>query len=81
MGPTSGRRPGDVTIPLWGIGYGLAIDVAVTSPFTQKAIRALDPCENYATKQKHVKYDASFRGVPYALVFETTGAINAEVPA
>src|SRR5689334_8720129 len=32
--PLSGRRPGDVTIPLWAGGKGLAVDVAVTSPFT-----------------------------------------------
>src|SRR5688572_8553465 len=81
LGPTSGRRPGDVTFPLWSRGKGLAIDVAVTSPFTQKAIRAENPCEDYAARQKHAKYDQSFRGKPYtfsALVFETTGAINVE---
>src|SRR5688572_16410661 len=73
LGPTSGRRPGDVTFPLWSRGKGLAIDVAVTSPFTQKAIRAENPCEDYAAHQKHAKYDQSFRGKPYtfsALVFE-----------
>ena len=34
LGPTdsSKRRPGDVTIPLWSGGKGLAIDVAVTCP-------------------------------------------------
>src|SRR6185437_957731 len=26
LGPTSGRRPGDVTIPVWSEGKGLAID-------------------------------------------------------
>ena len=31
LGPTSGRRPGDVTIPNWEHGNGLAIDVAVRS--------------------------------------------------
>jgi len=33
LGPVDGRRPGDVTIPLWRANNGLAIDVAVTSPF------------------------------------------------
>jgi len=81
LGPTSGRRPGDVTIPLWARGKGLAVDVAVTSPFTQKAIRSASPCEDYSARQKHAKYDKSFQGKPYtfsALVFETTGAINDE---
>ena len=27
-----GRRPGDVTIPLWCEGKGLCVDVAVVSP-------------------------------------------------
>ena len=81
LGPTSGRRPGDVTIPLWSQGKGLAIDVAVTSPFNRKAVRSSSPCEDYAAQQKHGKYDASFRGKNYlfaAVVFETTGAINEE---
>ena len=34
LGPTSGRRPGDVSIPIWSAGKGLAIDVAVTSVLT-----------------------------------------------
>jgi len=75
------RRPGDVTIPLWSQGKGLAIDVAVTSPFNRKAVRSSSPCEDYAAQQKHGKYDASFRGKNYlfaAVVFETTGAINEE---
>ena len=29
LGPTTDRRPGDVTIPIWDDGKGLAIDVAV----------------------------------------------------
>ena len=32
LGSTPGRRPGDVTIPLWTEGKGLALDIAVTSP-------------------------------------------------
>jgi hypothetical protein len=34
LGPTTGRRPGDVTIPNWN-GGGLAIDVAITNPLTR----------------------------------------------
>ena len=50
----------------------MAIDVAVTSPFTRKAVRSSSPCEDYAAQQKHAKYDASFRGKNYlfaAVVF------------
>jgi hypothetical protein len=81
LGPTSGRRPGDVTIPIWHDGKGLCVDVAVTSPFTSRGIDLKEPCENYALNEKHKKYDTSFRGQPYdfaAMVFETTGAINSE---
>jgi hypothetical protein len=81
LGPTSGRRPGDVTIPIWTGGKSLAIDVAVTSPFTLGHLRLSSPCEDYADRQKHQKYDDSFRSQPYlfaALVLETTGAINQE---
>ena len=80
LGPTSGRRPGDVTIPVWAHGKGLA-DVAVTSPFTVAHVRLCSPCDDYAEAQKHRKYDAGFVGQDYlfsALVLETTGAINAE---
>jgi hypothetical protein len=81
LGPTSGRRPGDVTIPIWSNGKGLAMDIAVTSPLTSSHVRIVSPCEEYAATQKHKKYDESFRGLPYffsAVVFETTGAINEE---
>jgi hypothetical protein len=81
LGPTVGRRSGDVTIEKWAQGKGLAIDVAVTSPFNKKALMKNSPCEDYAHYSKHGKYDASFRGRPYsfaAVVFETTGAINEE---
>jgi hypothetical protein len=81
LGPTSGRRPGDVTIPIWIPGKALAIDVAVTSPFAASQVRLSSPCDHYAAAQKHKKYDASFEGQPYlfaAVVFETTGAINEE---
>jgi len=81
LGPTSGRRPGDVTIPNWNLGNGLAIDVAVTSPLIKSSVRATNPCEEYATNKKHRKYDTSFEGTDYyfsAMVFETLGAINQE---
>lgn len=70
-----------MTIPLWSAGKALCIDIAVTSPFTQGNVRVESPCETYAEKQKHRKYDAGFVGSEYsfaAMVFETTGAINSE---
>ena len=79
LGPTTGRRPGDVSVPDWKHGMGLAIDVAVTSPLTKGGVRVVSPCEDYAAVQKHRKYDASFEGMNYyfcAMVFETFGAIN-----
>jgi hypothetical protein len=81
LGPTSGRRPGDITVPLWKNGDGLAIDVAVTSPYSVSNLHRESPCEVYAAQQKHAKYDRSFQGTNYvfgALVMETTGAINEE---
>jgi hypothetical protein len=80
LGPTTGRRPGDVAIPDWS-GKPLAIDVAVTSPTTKSSVRLNSPCEHYATNQKHRKYDASFKGTNYsfcAMIFETLGAVNQE---
>jgi hypothetical protein len=80
LGPTSGRRPGDVSIPDWS-GSPLAIDVAVTSPIIKASVRVNSPCEEYAANQKHRKYDASFEGSNYsfcAMVFETFGAVNQE---
>ena len=79
LGPTTGRRPGDVSIPDWKHSMGLAIDVAVTSPLTKGGVRVVSPCEDYAAVQKHKKYDGSFEGTNYyfcAMVFETFGAIN-----
>jgi hypothetical protein len=79
LGPTTGRRPGDVTIPDWKHGNGLAIDVAVTSPLTKTSVRLVDPCENYSERHKHQKYDVSFEGSNYyfcAMVFETLGGVN-----
>jgi hypothetical protein len=79
LGPTTGRRPGDVTIPDWKHGNGLAIDIAVTSPLTKTSLRLVNPCENYSEVQKHRKYDVSFEGSDYyfcAMVFETLGGLN-----
>ena len=81
LGATDGRRPGDVTLPVWSEGSGLAIDVAVTSPLLKGSVRLFKPCEEYAATQKHGKYDKDFEGVHYsfaAMVWETLGAINVE---
>jgi hypothetical protein len=81
LGEISGRRPGDVTIPLWCEGKGLAIDVAVTCPFSSSNMARDNPTEYYAEKLKHRKYDAGFVGVNFdfsALVFESTGGVNRE---
>ena len=79
LGPTTGRRPGDVTIPDWKHCNGLAID-AVTSPLTKTNVHlGDDSCEDYSEQQKHQKYDASFEGSGYyfcAMVFETLGGVN-----
>ena len=80
LGPTSGRRPGDVTIPVWSEGKGLAIDVAITSPLLS-SVKQENPCESYAHNTKHAKYDKGFVGSEYmfcAMVWETLGAINEE---
>jgi hypothetical protein len=79
LGPTTGRRPGDVTIPDWKHRNGLAIDVAVTSPLAKTNLRLVNPCEDYGDRQKHQKYDAGFAGSEYyfcAMVFETLGGVN-----
>jgi len=81
LGPTSGRRPGDVTVMNWAEGKGLAIDVAVTSPLHSHHVRVESPCEEYAAKQKHGKYDLGFEGKDFffcPVVWETLGAVNAE---
>ena len=80
LGPTSGRRPGDVTIPRWSEGQGLAIDIAITSPLSS-SVNEGKPCEPYAANVKHAKYDKSFVGTEYmfcAMVWETLGALNEE---
>ena len=83
LGSAPGRRPGDVPIRNWYEGKGLAIDIAVTSPFSAQHLAAPNqsPCEHYAEQYKHNKYDKDFVGSEYlfsAIVWETTGAVNAE---
>ena len=57
LGDVYGRRPGDVTIPVWRANKGLAIDVAVTSPFGSHNLSCTKPCESYAETKKHARYD------------------------
>ena len=80
LGNVYGRRPGDVTIPVWRANKGLAIDVAVTSPYGYN-LPHKDPCESYAESKKHSYYDEDFKGTAFefaAMVFETTGGVNEE---
>ena len=81
LGNKDGRRPGDVTIPVWRANKGLAIDVAVTSPLASSNLHHKEPCEDYATHHKHSYYDKDFKGTAFefaAMVFETTGGANRE---
>ena len=83
LGPTddSKRRPGDVSIPLWRYGRGLAIDVAVICPVAPSHLHEAVPCDLYAARQKHARYDVGFQGSRFdfaAMVFETSGAVNEE---
>ena len=81
LGSTSGRRPGDVTLPLWTGGSALAVDVAVTSPFSTSGLKSERPADSYADHCKHRKYDKSFVGSNHlfcALVLETTGGVSEE---
>ena len=59
LGESSGRRPGDVSIPLWCEGKALAVDVAVTCPFSSSNLVRDSPAEYYAEHLKHRKYDAA----------------------
>ena len=75
------RRPGDVTLPIWANDKGLAIDVAVTSPFCTAGMRATHPADSYAENQKHRRYDEGFKKSGYyfcAMVLESTGALGGE---
>ena len=81
LGDAPGRRPGDVTIPVWHKGESLAIDVAVTEVLQKKNISAVSPAEDYAKHQKHAKYDESFENTSHdfcAMVWEDFGAITKE---
>jgi hypothetical protein len=46
LGEVSGRRPGDVSVPLWAAGKGLAMDIAVTCPLLKTNITVENPCES-----------------------------------
>ena len=81
LGPVDGRRPGDVTIPIWRSNKGVAIDVAVSSPFGSHNVSLSEPCESYAETKKHKKYDEGFKGTCFEfvpMIFETTGGVNNE---
>ena len=76
LGPTddSKRRPGDVSFENWKYGRGLAIDVAVICPLAASHLHQEAPCELYAERQKHARYDKSFKGSHFdfsAMVFES----------
>src|SRR5579872_3245395 len=53
LGDVYGRRPGDVTIPVWRANKGLAIDVAVTCSLASSNLHHKEPCEDYAASHKH----------------------------
>ena len=81
LGDVDGRRPGDVTIPVWRANKGLAIDVAITNPLASSNLQHKEPCEDYAAHHKHAYYDKDFKGSAFefaAMVFETTGGVNNE---
>jgi len=72
----SEHRPGDVTLPNWKAGLPLAIDVAVTSPYSVFGLRSNSPADAYSDVHKHGKYASLFRGKQVlfsALVLESTG--------
>jgi len=52
LGNAPGRRPGDVTIPLWESGRALALDIAVTSSVNASNVESKSPCEAYAQYRK-----------------------------
>ena len=65
LGDVDGRRPGDVTVPVWRANKGLAIDVAVTTPFGKHNLSCKAPCESYAESKKHAYYDKDFKGTAF----------------
>ena len=77
----SRRRPGDVSVPCWANGKGLAVDVAVVCPLAASHLNEIEPCENYGVGQKHRLYDEGFVRSNYdfvAMIFETSGGVNDE---
>src|SRR6185369_15227957 len=58
----SDHRPGDVTLPNWTGGRPLAVDVAVTSPFSAFGMRSENPADSYSHVYKHGKFQRPFRG-------------------
>ena len=81
LGDAPGCRPGDVTILMWHNGEALAIDTAVTAVLQQRFINVDSPAEEYATKEKHAKYDESFAHTAHefcAMVWKDFGAITKE---
>src|ERR1043165_9023903 len=81
MFETSDHRPGDVTLPNWIGGRPLAVDVAVTSPFSCAGMRTADPADRYSEVNKHGRARRLFRGkwpVFAALVLESTGGLSQE---
>jgi hypothetical protein len=74
------RPQGDVTLPCWKDSKGLAVDVAVTSPFSIKNLHVPEPADAYGAR-KHAKYDGGFVRSNFqfcAMVLETTGGYSAE---
>src|SRR5579872_6109280 len=77
----SDHRPGDVTLPNWSGGRPLAIDVAVTSPFSVAGMHSQEPADTYSELRKHNKNQRKFRGkwcMFSALVLEATGELSQE---
>jgi len=67
LGDVDGRRPGDVSLPLWRANKGLAIDVAVTCPLASSYLNDPKHCETYAEFKKHAYYDEGFKGTRFEL--------------
>ena len=65
----------------WSGGRPLAVDVAVTSPFSVFGLRSSKPADAYGDLHKHTRYHKLFRGKSVlfaALVLETTGGLSQE---
>jgi hypothetical protein len=77
----SSRRPGDVTIPVWTQGKGLAIDVAVIHPLAASNLRFCLPYDEYGEAKKHARVEGAFAKSNYlfsALICGTSGGLNYE---